>query len=56
MKNRIKKRHFYASRATALANTSIKQLKGILRKRSEPVPVELMHGEAMYSLFENIAM
>lgn len=50
MKNRIKKRRFYACRATALANTSVKRLKGMLRKRREPVPIEAMRIETMSDL------
>jgi transposase len=43
MKNRIKKRRLYAGRMTALSHTSAKRLKGMLRKRREPVPIETMH-------------
>ena len=50
MKNRFKKRRFYARRATALSHTSVKRLKGMLRKRLEPVPIESMRIEMIDDL------
>jgi hypothetical protein len=44
MKNRIKKKRLYANLATVLSHTSVKRLKGVLRKRHEPVPIESMNG------------
>lgn len=40
----------YASRAAGLSHTSVKRLKGMLRKRHEPVLIESMRIEAMNAL------
>lgn len=44
MKNSIKKKRLYANLAAVLSRTSVKRLKGVLRKRHEPVPIESMNG------------
>lgn len=44
MKNRIKKKRLYANLAAVLSRTSVRRLKGVLRKRHEPVPIESMNG------------
>nr|WP_015063420.1 hypothetical protein [Burkholderia cepacia]AFR44267.1 hypothetical protein pYS10075 [Burkholderia cepacia] len=50
MKNRFKKRRFYARRATVLFHASVNRLKGMLRKRREPISIESMRAESMNDL------